>query len=122
MKLGGSWSPSDCEPEFKIAIVIPYRDRLPNLKLFLSNMHPFFIEQKMHYGIFLIEPKENLTFNRGLLMNIGFLESLKDSNNTWDCFFFHDVDMISEDVRNVYKCDKDLPVHYATAVSKWDYR
>ena len=84
-------------------------------------MHPFLINQNLTYGIYLIEPLANLTFNRGLLMNIGFIESLKDSNHLWDCFFFHDVDMLPEDLRNYYKCDYDLPVHYAVAVSKFGY-
>ena len=125
MKSGGKWKPISCEPKYKIAIIIPYRDRLSNLKLFLSNMHPFLINQNVQYGIYLVEPFANLTFNRGLLMNIGFVESLKDVNNDqdeqWDCFFFHDVDMIPEDLRNIYKCDQDLPVHYAVAVSKFGY-
>ena len=53
--------------------------------------------------------------------HFGFIESLKDSNHLWDCFFFHDVDMLPEDLRNYYKCDYDLPVHYAAAVAKYNY-
>ena len=121
IEFGGKYSPKTCKSEQKIAIIIPYRDRLSNLKLFLSNMHPFLINQNLTYGIYLIEPLANLTFNRGLLMNIGFIESLKESNHLWDCFFFHDVDMLPEDLRNYYKCDYDLPVHYAVAVSKFGY-
>ena len=68
-----------------------------------------------------------MEFNRGLLSNIGFLEAIKDeknisSNFTWDCFIFHDVDMIPEDLRLVYECDDKLPVHLAVAVSKFGYR
>ena len=121
IELGGKYSPKTCKSEQKIAIIIPYRDRLSNLKSFLTNMHPFLINQNLTYGIYLIEPLANLTFNRGLLMNIGFIESLKDSNNLWDCFFFHDVDMLPEDLRNYYKCDHDVPVHYAVAVAKYNY-
>ena len=121
IEFGGRYSPKTCKSEQRIAIIIPYRDRLSNLKLFLSNMHPFLINQNLTYGIYLIEPLANLTFNRGLLMNIGFIESLKESNNLWDCFFFHDVDMLPEDLRNYYKCDYDLPVHYAVSVAKYNY-
>lgn len=39
-----------------------------------------------------------------------------------ELFFFHDVDMIAEDFRNIYKCDQGYPKHYAVAVSKWNYR
>ena len=79
-------------------------------------MHQFFISQYLYYTIYLIEPIEKLTFNRGLLMNIGYLEALKEKE--FDCFFFHDVDMIAEDRRNIYECDPIYPVHYAVAVSK----
>jgi hypothetical protein len=123
LNFGGQWSPpaNKCEPNQHVAIVIPYRDRLSSLKLFLSNMHSFFINQYLSYTVFLIEPIEKLTFNRGLLMNIGFLEAIKQSENKINCFFFHDVDMYAEDKRNIYECDANLPAHYATAVSKFGY-
>lgn len=60
-----------CESNLNVAIIIPYRDRLPNIKVFLNNMHQFLTRQKINYGIYLIEPVEKLVFNRGLLMNIG---------------------------------------------------
>lgn len=117
----------------KIAFIIPYRDRLRNLKIFLNNMHPFFVRHGINYGVYLIEPIEGITFNRGLLMNIGFLEAISDSYNLtgrndssptpyWDCFIFHDVDMIPENDRLHYTCDPNYPVHYAVAVSKFGYR
>lgn len=71
----------------KIAIIVPYRDRMRNLKIFLRYLHPFLVKQNIYYGIFLIEPIGNLTFNKGILMNAGFVESQKTSN--WDCFIFH---------------------------------
>lgn len=111
----------------KVAFIIPYRNRLKNLKIFLNNMHEYFIRHNINYGIYLIEPLKDLKFNRGFLMNIGFLEALKDkiangSQPYWDCFIFHDVDMIPEDERLFYTCDPNYPVHYAVAVSKFKYR
>lgn len=122
LRPGGRWSPDDCKPKYKIAVIVPYRNRLDNLKEFALNMHPFFARQKMDYGIYVIEPAEHLTFNRGLLMNIGYLEALKDSSDYWDCFFFHDVDMIPLDIRNIYMCNDFLPVHYAVAIDKWEFK
>lgn len=95
---------------------------MEHLKLFLLNMHPFFANQKMSYGVYLIEPLKNLSFNRGLLMNAGYMEALKDSLYLWNCFFFHDIDMLPEDLRNLYSCNDTIPKHYAVAVSKWKYR
>lgn len=118
-------------PFTRVAIIIPYRDRLDNLKIFLNNMHRYLTRQKINYGIYVIEPVRNITFNRGLLMNIGFVESIKDmlvNNNNrtsgksyWDCFIFHDVDMIPEDERVSYTCNQSFPVHLAVARSKNNY-
>ncbi len=48
-------------------------------------MHAFLNKQNINYGIYLIEPAESLTFNRGLLINIGFMESIFDTlpSNDW---------------------------------------
>jgi hypothetical protein len=94
--MGGQWSPDICDPRYKVAIIIPYRNREYNLKVFLRHMHPFLSKQLIEYGIYLVEPMQNLTFNRGLLMNIGFIESLKTTNDKWDCFMFHDVDLVGK--------------------------
>ena len=59
-----------------------------------------------------------LTFNKGALMNSGFLEVKKLFQ--FDCVIFHDVDMIPEDDRNFYSCVKS-PRHLGAYVSKWDY-
>ncbi len=121
IKLGGLSSPEECKSRYKVAIIVPYRNRETNLKIFLRHMHPFLIKQQLDYGIYLIEPIQNITFNRGLLMNIGFLESLRLSSNKWDCFIFHDVDLIPEDERNIYSCPQ-LPRHMSSAVSTFNYK
>jgi hypothetical protein len=90
------------------------------LKIFLNNIHPFLSKQQLEYGIYLIEPMANLTFNRGLLMNIGFVEALKEDNE-WQCFTFHDVDLIPEDDRNFYSCP-ETPRHMSSAVSTLNYK
>lgn len=118
---GGMWSPSDCIARHKVAIIIPFRKRDINLKIFLRHIHQILCRQQIDYGIFLIEPIKNLTFNRGLLMNIGFIESLKITNEKWDCFIFHDVDLIPEDDRNIYSCPEQ-PRHMSSAVNTFHYR
>ena len=52
---GGSWSPPDCVPHQRIALVIPYRNRLPHLQTFIRNIIPFLKRQKKSFTIFLVE-------------------------------------------------------------------
>ena len=60
---------------------------------------------------------------QGLLLNIGFLESLKLTAGRWDCFIFHDVDLIPEDGRNYYTCPpRTRPRHMSSLVSSLDYK
>jgi hypothetical protein len=46
LKLGGRWRPPYCISRHKVAIIVPYRDRLNNLELFLRHMHPFLSRQQ----------------------------------------------------------------------------
>ena len=105
----------------QLAIIVPYRNRHRNLRLFIRHIHKFLAKQDQHYTIYLIEPLSYLKFNRGLLMNIGFIESIRDSNEI-DCFIFHDVDMIPENLANIYHCDPKMPIHYAVSLSNLDYK
>ena len=118
-----------------VAILVPFRDRESHLRIFLYNFHPFLIRQNLDYrcfspGIFLFQPqyfrifvihqKDNETFNRAMLLNVGYAEAMKVSD--WDCLggliwrahssqscitfnsVFHDVDLLPEDDRNLYTC------------------
>jgi hypothetical protein len=102
-----------------VAVIIPYRNRLKNLKIFLIYIHQFLMKQKQKYKIYLVEPIESNGFNRALLLNIGFLEAKKDYN--WDCFIFHDVDLLPEIDSNIYKCDNEYPKQFAISVSSYSY-
>ncbi|XP_047361920.1 beta-1,4-N-acetylgalactosaminyltransferase bre-4-like isoform X2 [Vespa velutina] len=58
-------------------------------------------------------------FNRAMLMNVGYVEALKE--RTFDCFIFHDVDLLPEDDRNLYTCPEQ-PRHMSVAVDKFRYK
>ena len=52
-------------------------------------------------------------------MNIGYAEALKQYD--YDCFVFHDVDLIPEDDRNLYTCPRQ-PRHMSVAINTMNYR
>ncbi len=116
---GGFYQPKDCIPREKLAIIIPYRDRETNLLLLLKYLHPLLQKQARYYRIFLVEQYGNDIFNKGRIMNIGVKEALKVDD--FDCFIFHDVDMIPENDMNIYECYKD-PRHLSPAVDELRYK
>ena len=52
-------------------------------------------------------------------MNVGYTEALK--LDTFDCFFFHDVDLLPESDYNLYRCPEH-PRHMSAAVDTMGYR
>lgn len=116
---GGWYKPHECNARDRVAVVIPYRDRATHLPVFLKNIHPFLMKQQIEYGIFLIEQASDGLFNRAALMNVGFAEALKLNN--WDCFIFHDIDLIPMDDRNLYTCP-DQPRHMSVAVDTMGFK
>ena len=57
----------------RLAVVIPFRDRERHLKSFLSQANPYIAAQVTEFRVFIVEQDFGEHFNRGLLMNIGFL-------------------------------------------------
>ena len=108
---GGRYAPPDCKTRHgRVAIIVPYRDREDQLRLFLNHLHPILARQQLVYGIYVVDQAGLTKFNRALLFNIGYAEAVTDFGDQWDCFIFHDVDLMPEDDRNLYSCP-DLPTH-----------
>lgn len=127
---GGKWLPKNCEARHKVAIVIPYKNRLKNLNYFLYHMHPFLQRQELEYQIFVVEQVNNELFNKGILMNSAFFEIRKIYNYTnpdmyffpFDCIIYHDVDLLPEDDRILYSCPQAKPRHLSVAIDKFKYK
>lgn len=68
-----------------MTIIVPYRDRLQHLEQFIPHMRAYLPDAK----IVVVEQADEKLFNRGKLLNIGFLESERDTH-----YVFHDVDML----------------------------
>lgn len=118
VKLGGWWEPDQCHDNHQTAIVIPYKDRAKQLPKLLRQLLPILYRHYIHFRVFVIEQDDNNTFNRGKLMNVGYIESLKYF--PYSCFVFHDVDLLPEDDRINYAC-KSSPAHLSVAVDKFFY-
>ena len=76
------------------------------------------------YCIFVAEQYDNGSFNKAQIMNSAFKEITTNYNayghpadvdkhgrrRPFDCFVFHDVDMLMENDHNLYMCEK-FPKH-----------
>ncbi|GFR81676.1 beta-1,4-galactosyltransferase 1 [Elysia marginata] len=115
---GGHYTPQDCRPKEKTAIIFPFRDRHRHLYILLLNLLPILKRQNVDFTIFVIEQEKPSLFNRGLLFNAGFVEASKLSE--FDCFIFHDVDLIPLFDTNFYHCNES-PTHFLGGVNKFNY-
>jgi len=114
----GIFEPIKCfvPPNKRVAVIVPFRDnlqhtRLVHLKMLLYYMVPIFIRQNLRFSFYVVNQHGQLEipFNRGKLLNVGYVEAIKDG---FDCIFFHDVDLLLEDDRNIYECHEN-PRHYS---------
>ncbi|XP_043929042.1 beta-1,4-galactosyltransferase 4 [Protopterus annectens] len=115
----GRCRPEECTPIQRVAILIPFRNREKHLLYLLQYLHPFLQRQLLEYGIYIINQAGTGLFNRAKLLNIGYMEALKDYS--WDCFIFHDVDLIPENDFNLYLCDNE-PKHLVVGRNSTGYR
>nr|XP_033774138.1 beta-1,4-galactosyltransferase 1 isoform X2 [Geotrypetes seraphini] len=116
---GGRHTPKDCLALQKVALIIPFRHREEHLKYWLYYLHPILQRQQLDYGVYVIIQDGEGIFNRAKLLNIGFVEALKDY--AYDCFVFSDVDLIPMDDRNTYKC-YNQPRHLSVSMDKFGFR
>lgn len=114
----GQYKPGECKARQSVAILIPHRNRERHLLYLLHHLHPFLQRQQLHYAIYIIHQAGDGMFNRAKLLNIGYLEALKDFS--WDCFIFHDVDLVPENDHNLYKCEQQ-PKHLVVGRNSTGY-
>ncbi|XP_062388830.1 beta-1,4-galactosyltransferase 1-like [Sardina pilchardus] len=119
VKEGGRWWPRNCTARQKVAIIIPFRDRESHLRYWLHYLHPILQRQQLDYGIYVINQYGETTFNRGMLMNVGYAEARKQYD--YECFVFSDVDIVPMDDRNFYKCYSQ-PRHLSVALDKFGFQ
>ena len=78
----------------KLAIIVPYRNRAAHLEQFVPHVRAYFARDKVDrtipYKVVIVEQDDAKPFNRGALLNIGFV--LAEADCDYACF--HDVDYL----------------------------
>lgn len=82
-----------------LAVLVPYRDREEDLAEFLPIMTAHLSHLGLSYDIYIIEQQAEFRFNRGMLLNVGFLEATKSStaqpgSRAATYVALHDIDMV----------------------------
>ncbi|XP_025705321.2 beta-1,4-galactosyltransferase 3-like isoform X2 [Callorhinus ursinus] len=119
VELGDQYWPPDCWTRHHTAVVVPCYGQDQHLRHLLFHLHPFLQHQQLHYAIYVVNQVHNTAFNRGKLRDVGFWEAMQEEE--WDCVFFHDVNLLPEDDRNLYICDI-FPAHVSVAIDKFNYK
>ena len=52
---GGAWNPATCVSRSRVAIIIPFRDRLAHLLTSVYHLHKILQRQLLEYRIFVVE-------------------------------------------------------------------
>ena len=90
----------------KLGVIVPYRKRPTHLRKFQESIKEYL--KDYDYELIIVEQADDLPFNRGKLLNIGFKLALRKQ---CDYVVFHDVDMLPIDVDYSYS---EVPTHLAT--------
>ena len=96
----------------KLGVIVPYRKRPGHLRKFRESIESYLKDQD--YELIVVEQNDDLPFNRGKLLNIGFKYAIRKN---CDYVVFHDVDMLPVDVDYSYS---DVPIHLATGFTNSD--
>jgi len=103
----------------RLGILVPYRARPEHLPVFLTYMTAYMARHGLPYRLYVVEQLGALPFNRGWLLNHGFLAA----ENETDYVVTHDVDMLPLGADYRYPSQSQEGVgfaHMATEASQFD--
>jgi hypothetical protein len=105
-----------------IAIIIPHRNRIEHLIKFKSHIDSMkHIQGKNRLDIYVIDQNNADKFNRGFLLNIGYLIAKK--HHSYDRYILHDVDSYpDEDLFKLYFKFINYNIHYASPELGYKYQ
>ena len=93
----------------KLGIIVPYRDRPEQLDSFIKAIKAYI--KDIEYNIIVVEQEDENDFNRGKLLNIGFVKAKEIG---CDYVVFHDIDMHPINVNYKYS---DRVLHLITELN-----
>ena len=115
-------------------IIVPYRNRSEQLEEFIPQLTNFLSRQKssLDFRIIVVEHSGTAKFNKGALLNVGFIESmyvfqssLRDRTVNFDCVVCHDIDLIPVHDENGYDCSVTPDVaawQMSSAIDKYGWQ
>ena len=89
----------------KLGIIVPYRNRPQQLSIFKKHINEYI---SFPFELIIVDQVDNLEFNRGKLLNIGFK---KAEELECDYVVFHDIDMLPLNADYSYE---EKPFHLIT--------
>jgi len=92
----------------KLGVIVPYRNRPLQLRIFTNKIKKYLSLKGINYELIVVEQTEKKDFNRGKLLNVGFLKA-----EELGCSYvvFHDIDMLPIEVDYSYT---NKPTHLIT--------
>ena len=94
---------------YKLAVLVPFRDRFDELLQFAPYMYNFLNKQGLNFDFFVLNQIDRYRFNRASLINIGYLYT----KSMYDYIAMHDVDLLPLNDDLSYAYPKDQPFHVA---------
>ncbi|KAF2905097.1 hypothetical protein ILUMI_01081 [Ignelater luminosus] len=94
---------------YKLAVLVPFRDRFEELLIFAPYIHNFLNAQHINHNIFILNQVDRYRFNRASLINVGYLYT----RSNYDYIAMHDVDLLPLNKNLSYAYPKRQPFHVA---------
>ena len=91
----------------RLAVIIPHRERFRELVEIVPYLSDFLMLQKIPFTIWVLNQIDSHRFNRGLLLNLGFILA----SNSCEYICLHDVDLLPLNHNISYRFHSAGPVH-----------
>nr|XP_002121762.1 beta-1,4-galactosyltransferase 7 isoform X1 [Ciona intestinalis] len=101
----------------RLAVIVPYRGAFEELLLFVPHLHKFLCDRRIRHKIFVIHQVDKFRFNRGFLINVGFLLS----RDKFDYLAMHDIDLLPINPMLNYSYPEQGPYHLSSPEYHPDY-